>query len=394
MIRSLLMSFLLLLPAASALAAGTATTPHFTAELLAESRAPAPGKAVTLALVINPEKGWHTYWSNPGETGLAPELDWTLPQGVTAGEVRHPVPSKLVIGGIASNVHEGPVTLLTDISVPQTMPAGTALPIALSADLLICSEGSCVPETVTLDTLLKVGNGTPDPAVASVFSQARAVLPKQLAQPARFALEGGSLKLFVPVSKRANLRSTHVFFDDEDAVPAGTPQTVSESDGGVVISLPHGDGTFGEMLSGVVRTANADQGPAGYVFTAVRGAIPATASEDELGSGFLFALGGAILGGLLLNLMPCVFPILSLKALALVRAGEMTTTRRGWRPLAICWARSVCCWRWAAWCWCSRIADMPSGGPSSCKTPAWSPSCCCSSRQSLPISPASTNCRR
>ena len=158
MARSLLIAFLLPLFAVPAMAASTATTPHFTAELIAESQTPVPGKNVTLALVVRPEKGWHTYWSNPGETGLAPELDWTLPKGVTAGDVRHPVPSELVIGGIASNVHEGTVALLTDLSIPTTMAAGTKLPVVLSADLLICSEGSCVPETVALDLPLTVGD--------------------------------------------------------------------------------------------------------------------------------------------------------------------------------------------------------------------------------------------
>ena len=321
MIRSLLIACLLSLSAANAMAASTATTPHFTAELVSESQTPAPGKTVTLALVIRPQKGWHTYWSNPGETGLAPELDWKLPDGVAASDVRHPVPSEMVIGGITSNVHEGTVALLTDLSIPENMAAGTTLPVTLSADLLICSEGSCVPETVALDLPLTVGNGTPDPAHTALFAHARATLPKPLSEPARFSADGGTLRLFIPITASKDVASAHVFIRDEDAVPAGAAQQFTQGDGGLTISMPAGKDNIGNTLSGVVRITRADGSATGYSFTAVPGTIPSSAPKAALDSRFFLALGGAILGGLLLNLMPCVFPILSLKALALARAG-------------------------------------------------------------------------
>ncbi len=319
MIRFLLIASVLLFSGFSAMAADTATTPHFTAKLVSESRTPAPGKDVTTALLIKPEKGWHTYWANPGATGLAPELDWKLPKGVTAGDVRHPVPTKLVIGGIASNVHSGPVALLTNLSVPETLAKGTPLPVGLDVDLLICSEGQCVPETVSLNLQLTIGDGTPDPAERDLFAKARAALPTPLSQAARYAVDGANLKLFVPVSAPENIASAHIFLRNEGVIPAGGTQQLAKVDHGLTMTLSRGKKAPGKTLSGVVRIVHADQHVTGYRFVAQPGPVPSAGSK--LGGGFVLALGGALLGGLLLNLMPCVFPILSLKALALARAG-------------------------------------------------------------------------
>jgi DsbC/DsbD-like thiol-disulfide interchange protein/cytochrome c biogenesis protein CcdA len=319
MFRSLLIAAALSLVSFAAIAADTATTPHFTAALVAESRTPVPGKDVTLALVIQPQPGWHTYWVNPGDTGLAPDLEWTLPDGVMAQETQHPVPMEMTVSGITTNVHDGPAALLTDISVPSTMHRGEALPVKLDADLLICSEGACVPESVSLDLGLMLGDGTIDPTQAQLFTRARAALPTPLSQPASYAVNGTTLKLFLPMERTNDIASAHVFIRNEGVVPAGGAQDVAPGKDGLTITLSRANASPIDGLAGVVRIVRKDHSVTGYRFVGRPWAIPTPPAGID--AGFFLALGGAILGGLLLNLMPCVFPILSLKALALARAG-------------------------------------------------------------------------
>ena len=319
MMRSVLIATLVALSPISAMAANTATTDHLTVRLVSESQTPAPGKTVTMALVIAPKPGWHTYWANPGETGLAPKLDWTLPDGAMASETRHPTPSKMVVGGITTYVHEGPVTLLTDIMLPDTLRRGAALPIKLDADLLVCSEGACVPETVSLNLPLTVGDGRIDPSETDLFASARAALPTPIDHLVPYAVTGKTLTLFIPLTEPKRVASAQVFIQSDGVVPAGNPQHVEHNKTGLTVTLKRAKTTPVDGLAGVVRITRVDKSVAGYSFVGRPGVIPAYA--PTVGTNVLWALGAAILGGLLLNLMPCVFPILSLKALALARAG-------------------------------------------------------------------------
>lgn len=230
-----LLALLLLAPPALAVAGPAADHEHYFAELAAETRDPAPGGTFTVAFHIALKPGWHIYGPNPGDTGYAPAVTWTAPKGMTEGEVRHPPTQRLVLSGLVSNVHEGDVTLLQDLRLPQGMAPGTALPLTAHLDLLVCSEGSCVPDPVDLDIALTTGSGAADPAVAALFAKARAAI-----------------------------------------------------------------------------TPNAAANQAAQ-------AAPAAAGSDLLSYALVF--GAALLGGLILNLMPCVFPILSLKAMALARSG-------------------------------------------------------------------------
>lgn len=319
MLRSVLIAALLILAPASAMAASSAATDHVTVRLVSESRAPAPGKTVTMALVVAPKPGWHIYWANPGETGLAPELDWTLPEGAMAGETRHPTPTKMVVGGITTYVHEGPVTLLTDIMLPDTLRKGAALPIKLDADLLVCSEGACVPQTVSLDLPLTVGDGRIDPSAADLFTAARAALPAPIGRLVPYAVAGKALTLFIPLADAGRVASAQVFIQSDNVVPAGNPQRITPSKTGLTVTLTRNKSTPVDGLAGVVRVTRTDKSVAGYSFIGRPGVIPAY--TPAVGVDAFWALGAAVLGGLLLNLMPCVFPILSLKALALARAG-------------------------------------------------------------------------
>ena len=133
----------LLLAWALALLATPALANHMGAELVPEGPA-APGKPVMLAIHFTPEKGWHGYWSNPGDAGYGMDLKWHMPEGWKAGEPQYPVPQTLSIAGLMNHVYEADYAVL----VPLTAPAGAAgpAPVALDASWLVCTREVCVPE--------------------------------------------------------------------------------------------------------------------------------------------------------------------------------------------------------------------------------------------------------
>ena len=300
--------------------------PNYTAELVAESAAPRPGQPLTMAIHIVPHPGWHIYWLNPGEAGYAPGVEWTMPPGFQPGPVKHPVPIELVAAGIASNVHEGETTLLQDLAVPTGLPAGQVVRLKAAVDILVCSESVCVPDPVTLETSVAIGDGQTDAARSALFRQARAALPQPVAKSSAFLQDGAQLRIFVPGVRFSEGMRAHFFGETEGFVKAGAAQSIEPAEGGVLVTAPVGDAPQGAKLSGVLRLEQAGAPVLGYAFTASRSATLPEATGGglfaALDAGFFLALGGAILGGLLLNLMPCVFPILSLKAMSLVRYGE------------------------------------------------------------------------
>lgn len=271
-LRSFLFVATVLIGSPYASAATSASAPHFTAELVAESRAPAPGKDLAVALVIQPEKGWHIYWKNPGEAGLPPQPEWTLPTGFSTGELQHPVPSELIVDGLTCNIHEGGVTLLTDVSVPDGLPPGSPIPVKLNIKLAICSKGRCIPEKVTLDLPLTVGNGAPDTRQTGLFLLARSRLPEFLDGTAQYEVNDSSLKIFLPLPASGNINSVHIFFDADGVVSHGKLQ-FTHKNGGLSITIPRSGIPTHTPLDGVARVVYS--GPAaapgmvkGYRFSA------------------------------------------------------------------------------------------------------------------------------
>src|SRR5688500_8821506 len=98
------------------------------ASLVAESPVAVPGQTITLALVMQPAKGWHGYWKNPGDSGMETQIAWQLPPGLSAGPIQYPVPGRLTIGGLMNYVYEGDYAQLIDVSVPANVAPGTKLP--------------------------------------------------------------------------------------------------------------------------------------------------------------------------------------------------------------------------------------------------------------------------
>jgi DsbC/DsbD-like thiol-disulfide interchange protein len=162
---------------------------------------------------MSPQPGWHGYWSNPGESGLAPVVKWTAPPGIRFGPLQHPAPSLLRVMGLASYVHAGPHVLLVRMTVDPNLPVGTVLPVIADVSWAACSDKLCVPQKARLSLQMKVGGGSPS-ADAALLRRALAAEPKK-SLPGTFGVRDGRLTLDLPASARVRPESAR-FFPDEN----------------------------------------------------------------------------------------------------------------------------------------------------------------------------------
>ncbi|MEG3149669.1 protein-disulfide reductase DsbD family protein [Sphingomonas sp. ZT3P38] len=290
---------------------------HLAMRLVAETVTPAAGQAVTLALDTRPEPGWHGYWQNPGDAGFPATLTWVLPRGVTVGEPVYPVPGTLLMAGLMNYVFEAPYAPLVTLQMPAGLAAGTSLPVRLHAQYLVCTKTLCVPEEADLSLDLTIGDGAVAPADRARFDAWRKAIPKPLDAKAQFQAEGGKLRIGVPYPADAPLADAYFFPITTGRIDYAAPQRVTRDGDLVVIEAKAGTEAGQGSLGGVLRIAPGQ----GLMVTAVAGTVAAAPAgvPDGVWIATLIAFAGAMLGGLILNIMPCVFPILSLKALSLAR---------------------------------------------------------------------------
>lgn len=310
---------------------------HIAAALLVEGAA-APGGTAWVALAMKPAKGWHGYWSNPGDAGFGMTLKWT--QGDVAADADfgtpfYPVPDTLLIAGLMNHVFEHDYAVLVPYRVPADAKPGWVLPITVQAQWLACTDQVCVPEEARLAaavTVIAPGAATArDPR----FDPWRMRLPAPLGSPARFAVSGDTLRIGIPLPRSVALDAPHLFVATERAVDYAAAQDIRRQGDLLVITLKRAAGAPApDAIAGVLRLNRAGDG---LSLGARPGAVAAggepvdTAAAGASGPtlpGFGWLLLAALAGGLLLNVMPCVFPILSLKALSLARAGESAADAR------------------------------------------------------------------
>ena len=324
-IRFVLMSLALWLAASPAAAQDKG--PHVRIALVAETDRPAPGSAVTLAFASTPEPGWHAYWQNPGDAGLPARATWTLPAGARAGPLRYPVPQRLIIAGLMNYVYEAPFAQLVTLEVPAEARPGAQFPVHVKLDYLVCTNEICVPETVELATLLTIGDGAVPAERRARFDGWRAALPRPLGTQASYQLDGKTFRLGIPFPPAAALPGEGYFFPLTDgAIDYAAPQRVVRDGDRIVVEAPAKRAL--PKVEGLLAF-----GSQGFLLSAVPGTVaPASASAgaaDGWIATALLAFLGAVAGGVILNIMPCVFPILSLKALSLVKAGDQAGNPRG-----------------------------------------------------------------
>jgi thiol:disulfide interchange protein DsbD len=319
-------------------------------EVLAETDTIAPGQEVWVALKETIESGWHTYWINPGDVGEPTRISWQLPEGFTASVIHWPLPDAIAVGPLTNFGYSDEALLLVKIKAPQQLPEGQAI-LKAKAEWLVCKD-ICVPERREASLSLRVVREPSQTEVsnaATLIAAARSrlpgpfpgatwaslvapdlvdlgvqglgLLPGDMTDVQFFPLKEGIIEHSAP--KRIEWRQGELRLRLKRAGPA---QELPKSlDGVLVIAQRSGSGTLREGFSleaAVERAAPREAAP-----------LTAKVAADTIGSRAAIGLGSALLfaflGGLILNVMPCVFPVLSLKALALASNSRGAATHLG-----------------------------------------------------------------
>jgi thiol:disulfide interchange protein DsbD len=323
--RGLAAALLALAGLALPAAAAPVRTELVEAELVAERGAPEPGKPLTVALRLRAAEGWHTYWRNPGDSGQPTSIEWRLPPGYRAGPIQWPVPEKLPIGPLANYGYEGEALLLTDLEVP----AGAEAPARIGARVkwLVCNPERCIPESAELSLAL-AGPAAPS-QWARAIAYARESLPEAASAGWKLEAKGGAggVGLEIAPPKDFSAKTLQFFPYEEGKVQHAAAQKLEPRDGGLrlfipAVAQPLGgfDRVHGVLVADGVRGFEIDVPVKGAVFAAPRGASAAS-------PGFAAALALAFAGGLILNLMPCVLPVLSIKVLGFARGRSAQAMR-------------------------------------------------------------------
>jgi thiol:disulfide interchange protein len=307
------------LPALALAASSSADTAQLSVQLVVPAVALNPGGTADAGLYFKLEPGWHVYWKNAGDSGEPPHIHWTLPDGMSAGPLQFPAPKRLPLGPLMDFGYEDEVLFPLTLDVVKAAKLGPAV-LRAKVDWLVCRE-VCIPGKSELEVSREVSDH-PAGFVATdrdLFTRLSDHLPK--------LLPAGSKAVFQPTPEGFRLtvqtgqRETEAAFfpADQEVLGNPAPQKFTSTAKGLILDLKKDANLAANpaQLKGVLELSSGRA----FDLTAVPGAVAAAApplSLPELARTF----GLAFLGGLLLNLMPCVFPVLFLKGLALVNSGN------------------------------------------------------------------------
>ena len=326
------LALVVLLPQARAQFELPSAAPATRAALISEAKTIAPGSTFSVALQLAHPAGWHSYYQNSGGVEQAPAVKWTLPAGFAAGPVQWPVPE--VKDGFfgKSFVYPGSPVWLVAITAPATLATGTSVTLSAEASWQICAE-SCLNEQQTLTLKLPVTAALEmDPAAAALFAKARASQP---ARPANWTITaqtaGANILLRVDPGERLDSEPVDFIPDQPFVKSVSSGGSIQREGNAWLIHLqratvdaldnPIAQGT---SVSGILLGPRPVAiPPTAIVATASAGAPPASLPWFQ----YLPVLGGMLLGGLILNLMPCVFPVIGLKIMGFVQQAGADRTK-------------------------------------------------------------------
>jgi thiol:disulfide interchange protein DsbD len=323
------------------------TTPQVRAELMAHAPEGAdPGKPVWVGLQISHQPEWHTYWKNAGDSGLPTTLEWTLPPGVIAGDIAWPVPKKIRIGNLANYGFEGTVLLPVPLTITPDFKPGllsSDIEVKLKASWLVCRQ-ECIPEDGEFVLRLPVRSSTAINTAA--FAGAEKAQPQPIKGDSRVsvmadriqvsvgglptALQGQTLELYPETAEVIETAAAWTQAWQGALWTASVPLSRHRgaSPGVMPLVLVHGSG---EQRQGFVTQAQVSGNwpavaPLAGVSPALAAALQANTSNEQANTSVPLSLWaavlGALIGGLILNLMPCVFPVLAIKVMSFTRHAE------------------------------------------------------------------------
>lgn len=340
MLQRFLHALLLLLASAAAYAASVKTD-HVEAELVAERVGLAPGSSFTVALRLKMIEHWHTYWKNPGDSGLPTKIAWQLPPGFEAGAIQWPHPKRLPTGPLTNFGYEGEVLLLTQLQAPAGLKPGEQVALNARADWLVCKD-VCIPEHAQLSLTLPVTVGEPpvDSAQQAKFAAARVALPQALSN---FKVEASSaeglldLRITTQSAPAAQLTRLEFYPERGDVIQHAASQKLLRDGDAYRLRVPLADAppkNFSTIAGVLVAEPGWGAGKAVAFDVTLAASLPALAANaaevvaapvassapnGALPPSLWVALVFAFIGGLILNLMPCVFPVLGIKVMSFVQ---------------------------------------------------------------------------
>ncbi len=326
--RTYLGLVLLAIAGVAAPAAGNAADrPLVHVELVSETASVQPGAPFWVALRQRIPPGWHTYWANPGDSGEPTRLEWALPAGVTAGAIAWPAPERIPVGSAMSYGYSGEVLLPVRIDAPAALRPGETLTLRVAAAWLVC-EKECIPEEATVELTLPVAIGRPaaDRRWGDALAGTLVALPRPSPWPVTVSATAATVTLSVAASGLRPERIQDAWFYPLEwgLITYAAPQALAVSPHNLTLSVARGplaDALTRPVEGVLVITEQLDAGPVRQAFAVRAAAVAATMETAGSWTTLLQALGLALLGGLVLNLMPCVLPVLSVKALSLVAHG-------------------------------------------------------------------------
>ena len=334
-LAALLVALIVMVPAPAS--AQPVHAGHLQAELVRQTQWAAPGSTVYLAVVQDIDPDWHTYWINPGDVGQATHFDWRPAPGIEVGTPIWPVPSRiLTVAGqdrFSSYAYEGRVITPVAVTVPAFVRPGTSIPIRLTATFFVCSDTLCIPETAELAVELPIRDGRPglDPRWGGQIDRTLATAPQSSSIEGFVSTAGGVVSFAFIGDELEGLEADEAYFlpDRPGVIDQAAVQRIERGRRGLILSAPAAQSLVpltGPVAGILVTRIGAWQvalqpGPPPEGSYGLGSAPPAPLNGDLGGStpdiGLIQAMVWAFLGGLILNIMPCVFPVLSMKAASL-----------------------------------------------------------------------------
>ena len=313
---------------------------YTTVELIAEDAAIVPGQSFDVAIRFEQEPQWHIYWKNPGASGLPLEITWDLPQGIQAGEIEWPAPERIPLGGLVNYGYEGVVTFIVPMTASEQFEVSETFDLKADLFWLICKE-VCLPGEAAVELSLPVAEETKRGPDAAAFAAARDSQPKTPGDWTVSAVLDGESVLLEMVGDSVP-EDVYFYAESAGVIDPNAEQVVRSPAPGTVQLRLVLDPVFleepSETLSGVLQSPNASWA-LNVALLADERAAAITPGESEIAAaapppaGFeqkLLQLGLpgfvvlAFLGGLILNIMPCVLPVLSLKVFSLLKHAGQT----------------------------------------------------------------------
>ena len=293
------------------------TAPATKATLISECKTLEGGKPFSVALRLEHPQGWHSYYQNSGGIEEGPSIRWTLPDGFSAGPIQWPTPS--VKDGLLgkSFIYQGTQVFLIDIQTPPKLEPGTKITLKADAAWQICDK-SCINESTSFTLTLDVGaTAEIDPSQAPLFAEARSKLPQKIFNEAKASSDGGDIVLHL----QSDATEIADFIPDQPFIrSAGDGGSITRDGNTWTIRLKRSEKNAldqaipqGSEISGILLGSKALR----LNRTPIESSTPATALKSA--ASLLTILGGMFLGGLILNLMPCVFPVIGLKIMGFVQ---------------------------------------------------------------------------